>query len=98
MSMEQYQVELVFVSGFHGKSKAGNEFNMTTFYQVVADKENPGKLKSTAMSFFTAEPLEWENYNFGDLVQVTVEPSEFLGKAPDLVSIDKIIKKSPYLT
>lgn len=91
------KVVLVFVSGFHGKSKKQNEFNMTTMYQVVEDKENAKKLKSKELSFFTEKPLEWEKYTFGDLVECTIEQSEMLGEGPVLVSIDKVILPSPYL-
>ena len=50
--MEQIKAQLVFVSGYHGTSKKGNVFNMTTFYQVIKDEES-GKVKGKEMTFFS---------------------------------------------
>lgn len=91
------KVVLMFAGGFHGKSRKGNEFNMTTFYQVFPDKENEKKLKSKQLSFFTEEELKWDQYNFGDLVECEVEQPEFLGESPQLVSMGKIVMSSPYV-
>ena len=89
------QVELVFISGFHGKSQKGNEYNMTTTYQVITDRET-GKLKAKQLMFFSPEPLDWDKYQFGDVVKATIEQPDFLDQSPNLVSIDGIVKASPY--
>lgn len=95
MENNRQQVELVFIGGFHGKSQKGNEYNMTTCYQVVQDKET-GKLKAKQLQFFSAAPLDWENYQFGDVVKATIEQPEFLDQSPSLISIDSLVKSSPY--
>ena len=95
--MEQVKAQLMFVSGFHGTSKKGNAFNMSSFYQIVKD-ETSGTIRGKEMSFFTDEELEaWKTCQFGDIVECTLQPSDVLTEPPTLVSIDKVIMKSPYL-
>ena len=96
--MEQVKAQLMFVSGFHGTSKKGNEFNMSSFYQIVKD-DAAGVVSGKSMSFFTDEPLEkaWSMCQFRDIVECTLQPSDILTEPPVLVSIDKVVVKSPYL-
>ncbi len=95
--MEQIKAQLVFVSGFHGTSKKGNAFNMTTFYQVVKNAET-GKIRGKEMTFFSDNEFEeWNTCQFGDVVECTLKPSEVLTEPPVLVSIDKVIETSPYV-
>ena len=95
--MEQIKAQLVFVSGFHGTSKKGNAFNMTTFYQVVKD-EDSGKIRGKEMTFFSDKEFEeWKNCQFGDVVECTLQPSEVLTEPPVLVSIDRVVAVSPYI-
>lgn len=95
--MEQIKAQLVFVSGYHGTSKKGNVFNMTTFYQVIKDEET-GKVRGKEMTFFSDNEFEeWKTCQFGDIVECTLKPSEVLTEPPVLVSIDKVIETSPYV-
>lgn len=88
---------VVFVGYKDGKSKEGKPYHMTSLIDVRIDTDENGEMyvSAFAKSFFSPTGLDCSDLVFGDVVKCEFHESEYLGAAPDLVSVKKVAD-TPY--